>query len=240
MQTNFLKNAFILMFFCSVINLASAQNLTSTVAETETQKQYTQKYIVAVVAIFENPNDRATKVGNYNNGDKIKVYRQNGNWARVETVDGVSGWVKAEHIADKQVRNSDWSAAVREVKYFRKEFANKNKFIAELEKEAEKNKVLQRKNLDLDKANLVLKNQINEIQTKYEFSLKIEDQNNQLLEANAELNSKLNIAENKVRELQAGNITTYYFHGALIMLMGVILAWIAPRMMLKRRNDNWL
>ena len=235
MKMRFIQHLIVFSSIC-LFSLVRAQSDTASAevanVSTPTAPTTTSAYVVGRVSVKAIPNTNAAEIANYLNGDKINIFEYYAGWARVQTINGDFGWVQTLNTSASAMKNKQWKSLELEVRFMRKEFYKMKKDIQKIDP-------LQQRNNALKQTNKNLQSQIDEIKKQYEFSLRVEGQNNKLQKNNEQLNTQLNILENKMLELRAGNKTTYYFHGALIMLMGMILAWIAPRLAPKRRRGSW-
>ena len=84
-----------------VADAAGPDSSSAAEAKDEVAKEYSHKIIAANVNLRSDANTSSEVVTKLNANDRIILVSRSGDWDRVETDKGVSGWVKNEFVADK-------------------------------------------------------------------------------------------------------------------------------------------
>ncbi len=87
-----------------VADAAGPDSSSAAEAKDEVAKEYSHKIIAANVNLRSDANTSSEVVTKLNANDRIILVSRSGDWDRVETDKGVSGWVKNEFVADKDAK----------------------------------------------------------------------------------------------------------------------------------------
>ncbi|MEM9256082.1 MAG: TIGR04211 family SH3 domain-containing protein [Pseudomonadota bacterium] len=172
-------------------------------------------------------------------GTRLTVDRtsQDGVWSEITTDRGTSGWIRTQYLmqtvpAALQLQSAQAMATAAEE---RSATLEQELGALKLERSELQNQVTSSSS-DLDTVSAEL-NQLKQISGK---SVQLDTDNRRLIEQTETLRSEVEMLEAENQRLQDKLRSEDFINGALAVLMGVVIALVAPRLMPKRRkNSSW-
>ena len=172
-------------------------------------------------------------------GTRLTVVQasDNGEWSEITTEDGTSGWVLTQHLmAELPARTQVEAAIARAAQLFA---AN-----AELAEELTALKAVRvQLEGDVDNAGTSLQTLAEELAQLKKISgrsLQLDADNRRLVEEAENLRVQADMLGAENQRLQENLRSSAFLDGALAVLLGVVIALVAPRLWPKRRrNDGW-
>lgn len=172
-------------------------------------------------------------------GTRLTVSRvsEDGEWSEITTGNGTSGWVRSQHLmAELPARNLVDQAVARAEKLaaekaeLARELAALRAVRADLEE-------------DVDSADSTLQEVTEELAQLKQISgrsLQLDADNRRLVEEAENLRAQADMLGAENQRLQENLRSSAFLDGALAVLLGVVIALVAPRLWPKRRrNDGW-
>lgn len=172
-------------------------------------------------------------------GTKLTVGRssQDGIWSEITTERGTSGWIRTQYLMKEKPAKLKLDAAIEQAA----RAMEKSKSLAEELQvvKAERAQLQQQINAtggELDSVSTEL-SQLKQISGK---AVQLDIDNRRLVEETENLRSQSEMLEAENRRLQDKLRSEDFLNGALAVLLGVIIALVAPRLVPKRRkNTGW-
>jgi SH3 domain protein len=162
---------------------------------------------------------------------------EDGEWSEVTTDNGTSGWVRTQHLmAEAPARNQLADAAARA-----EQLTAENTELAQ-ELAALKSVRIQLEG-EVDNADSTLQTLAEELAQLRQISgrsLQLDEENRRLVEEAENLRAQADMLGAENLRLQENLRSSAFLDGALAVLLGVVIALVAPRLWPKRRrNDGW-
>lgn len=172
-------------------------------------------------------------------GTRLTVSRASadGEWSEVTTDNGTSGWVRTQHLmAEAPARNQLADAAARA-----EQLTAENTELAQ-ELAALKSVRVQLEG-EVDNADSTLQTLAEELAQLRQISgrsLQLDEENRRLVEEAENLRAQADMLGAENLRLQENLRSSAFLDGALAVLLGVVIALVAPRLWpRRRRNDGW-
>lgn len=170
-------------------------------------------------------------------GTRMKIARtsSDGVWAEITTDRGTTGWIRTQYLMKEAPAQNKLDAAIERAE---QATAASTALATEVEAlETERVDLLnQITNDDSTLENLTQElNQLKQISGK---SVQLDVDNRRLVEEAENLRSKVDMLEAENLRLQDKLKSEDFLDGALAVLLGVIIALVAPRLMPKRRKSS--
>jgi len=156
-------------------------------------------------------------------------------YSRVRTPDGVEGWVLSRYLSEEPIARDQLEKARKQLERYRTSNGKLRQQLAELRKkagelEAERNR-LQRENEKLAAELTHLK----QVAAK---PILLEQQNQELKQQNVSLEKELQLLQQENQVLQNSSQRDWFIAGAGVLLGGMLLGLILPRLRW-RRKSTW-
>ena len=168
-------------------------------------------------------------------GSSLEVLEQDkdSGYSKVQTIGGIEGWVltrylmrepaaraQLENLVKQVTGNAPQNSSIRsQMGLIKTEYDNANSRINDLEQEKEQ-----------------LEKQLNEIKSAAANVLAIDAENQQLHQKFAEAKSQLNALQEQYSRLSDSHEKDWFITGALVLLGGLLLGLIIPKISWQRRS----
>lgn len=160
-----------------------------------------------------------------------------GVWAEITTERGTSGWIRAQYLMTEVPAQRQLDAAIRKAQSASEKSAA---LAAELQAlQAERNDLQSKITEDSSQLDSVSQElaQLKQISSK---SVQLDIDNRRLVETTENLRSEVEMLKSENERLQDKLKSEDFLNGAMAVLLGVIIALVAPRLVPKRRkNSGW-
>ncbi|MDO8862244.1 TIGR04211 family SH3 domain-containing protein [Haliea sp. E1-2-M8] len=160
-----------------------------------------------------------------------------GEWSEVTTENGTSGWVRTQHLmAELPARNQVAAAAAR-AEQLAAENAELSRELAALKAERAE---LEGDVNTADSSLQALTEELTQLKQISGRSLQLDADNRRLVVEAETLRAEADMLGAENQRLQDNLRSSAFLDGALAVLLGVVIALVAPRLWPKRRrNDGW-
>jgi len=152
-------------------------------------------------------------------------------WAQIQFDDTI-GWIKTFYLSSNP-------SAREELKKLTREYNSNTLLISKLsdEKEELEKKLLSLKNDNTDLIVQSSKSQAEKehIEQIYQDALKIEHENEKLIQNNLQLKAELQLAENNTQIQKDTSSRNWFIVGAIVLFLGMIIGLIVPNLLKRRR-----
>ena len=152
-------------------------------------------------------------------------------WAQIQFDDTI-GWIKTFYLSSNP-------SAREELKKLTREYNSNTLLISKLsdEKEELEKKLLSIKN---DNKNLIVQSSKSQaekehIEQIYQDALKLEHENEKLIQNNLQLKTELQLAENNTQIQKDTSSRNWFIVGAIVLFFGMIIGLITPNLLKRRR-----
>ena len=171
-------------------------------------------------------------------GDGVTVLKEDkdSGYSKVRTKTGTVGWVLSRQLSDNPSAKNQLSAAQRTVAMLEQQ----NQSIAgQLQELREVHDETTRERQALLVENQRLSSELASIQQTASRSLQIVDQNEELKAGVQGLELDLQALRKERDELKDGSARDWFLVGAGVILLGIIVGLILPRLHFRRRTSSW-
>jgi len=152
-------------------------------------------------------------------------------WAQIQFDDTI-GWIKTFYLSSNP-------SAREELKKLTREYNSNTLLISKLsdEKEELEKKLLSLKNDNTDLIVQSSKSQAEKehIEQIYQDALKLEHENEKLIQNNLQLKTELQLAENNTQIQKDTSSRNWFIVGAIVLFLGMIIGLIVPNLLKRRR-----
>ena len=152
-------------------------------------------------------------------------------WAQIQFDDTI-GWIKTFYLSSSP-------SAREELKKLTREYNSNTLLISKLsdEKEELEKKLITLKNDNTDLIIQSSKSQAEKehIEQIYQDALKIEHENEKLIQSNLQLKAELQLAENNTQIQKDTSSRNWFIVGAIVLFLGMIIGLIVPNLLKRRR-----
>ena len=152
-------------------------------------------------------------------------------WAQIQ-FDDTTGWIKTFYLSSNP-------SAREELKKLTREYNSNTLLISKLsdEKEELEKKLLSIKN---DNKNLMVQSSKSQaekehIEQIYQDALKLEHENDKLVQENLQLKTEIQLAENNTQIQNDTSSRNWFIVGAIVLFLGMIIGLIVPNLLKRRR-----
>lgn len=170
-------------------------------------------------------------------GTKLVVANtsSDGTWSQVTTERGQAGWIRTQYLMTETPASKQLDSVKRQLEQFGDKSANMIAQMQALETEREDlNVMLTASNAELHKVKLEL-HQLKQVSGK---AVQLDSANRQLVEETENLHSEVEMLKAENQRLTDKLGSENFMNGALAVLLGVIIALVAPRLVPKRRKTS--
>ena len=160
-----------------------------------------------------------------------------GEWSQITTAKGTRGWIRSQYLMSDMPAALKVEAATRKADAATAKSAKLQEELKQLKAERNSlNKEVSSKSSDFDKVSKELA-ELKKISGK---AVQLDSENRRLVEDTENLRSEAEMLQAENQRLQDKLSSEDFLNGALAVLLGVIIALVAPRLMpKKRRNSSW-
>ena len=152
-------------------------------------------------------------------------------WAQIQFDDTI-GWIKTFYLSSNP-------SAREELKKLTREYNSNTLLISKLsdEKEELEKKLITLKNDNTDLIVQSSKSQAEKehIEQIYQDALKLEHENEKLIQENLQLKTELQLAENITQIQQDTSSRNWFIVGAIVLFFGMVIGLIVPNLLKRRR-----
>ena len=155
-------------------------------------------------------------------------------YAKVRTQSGTEGWLPAHYLVSTPVARSQLKET--EAQLAKLSEANKSlrdKLNSSTQSSEKSSAIIQQ----LEEENAELAKELEEVKRVSANAINLDSDNRRLLESNQMLSSEVDVLKTDNARLRENKENEFFLNGAFAVLIGVMIALIAPRLMPKRRSE---
>ena len=170
-------------------------------------------------------------------GTRLVVTRtsSDGQWSEVTTDTGLTGWIATQYLMSEVPARQQLAAAKRQTEQSGAESADLVSRLQELETEREEQlAIITASESELEQ----VKQELHQLQQLSGNAVQLDEANHQLVEEAEHLHSEVEMLQAENQRLRDKLQSEDFMNGALAVLLGVVIALVAPRLMPKRRKTS--
>ena len=216
--------------FISVYFITALSFFTAFSAQAKTQ--YVSDHLVITVRNGQGAQYKIIKT--LESGEHVKVLETTETgYTRVETSDGIEGWVRTQYLAEEPVASEKLTRAEAQLLKIRTSYKNLKEKYSQLSQE-HKTLSLNQTTLSTDKKQLDTElARLNEVAKK---PILLDKQNRELQQKNVTLEKDLQRLNQENYSLKDRSQREWFIAGALVLFGGIILGLIIPKLRGRKRS----
>ncbi len=157
-------------------------------------------------------------------------------WAQVRTPGGEEGWVRRQYLESEPVAKLKLEKAEERLRHIESLQGNLGGEVRRLEEEnGQLSTALKTEQARAEQ----LSKELKELKSLSADAVALNQRHQKLLNQHELLKQKQSMNEAEIQRLSSSDTQKWYMYGALSVLMGAILAMIAPHFRPRKRNSEW-
>ena len=171
-------------------------------------------------------------------GTKLEIlsYNDDEEWAFVRTSSGVEGWVPDRYLRATPIAEDQLAAVQKELDTLKEKLASTSSSLENVQSSSNEAETQLSK---LTKEKTALETELEHIKNTAANAINLEKRNNELLVENERLKNEVEGAQLQVQSLSSTRESRNWIIGGTIMLVGIVLGLILPRLNSGGRKDGW-
>jgi len=158
-----------------------------------------------------------------------------GEWSEVTTDTGVSGWIRSQYLTSDVPARQQLAAAKRQIEQSGDENADQLTKLRSLETERDELlAIVSASDTELGQ----VKQELHQLKQVSGKAVQLDETNRQLVEETENLHLEVETLQAENQRLTGKLQSEDFMNGALAVLLGVIIALVAPRLVPKRRKTS--
>ncbi|WP_299584456.1 TIGR04211 family SH3 domain-containing protein [uncultured Microbulbifer sp.] len=157
-------------------------------------------------------------------------------WTRVRTTNGTEGWIRRQYLVSEPVAKLKLEEATANLARFEKMEGNLGGEVRRLEEE---NGKLSSSLDSIQQQNQTLAAELKTLKALSADALALNERHQKLLHQHELLKQEKTMAEAEIQRLSGSESHKWYMYGALSVLLGALLAMIAPHLRPRKRHSEW-
>ena len=158
-----------------------------------------------------------------------------GQWAEVTTDTGLTGWIGTQYLMSEVPARQQLAAAKRQTEQSGVESADLVSRLQALETERDElHAIITARESELGE----VKQELHQLQQLSGKAVQLDETNHQLVEETEHLHSEVEMLQAENQRLRDKLQSEDFMNGALAVLLGVVIALVAPRLVPKRRKTS--
>lgn len=202
-----------------------AQADTTNKAQNNKEIQYVDDNLVIVMRAGNGKQYKIIR--NLTSGTPLQVLQSSGDYSQVRTDNGTEGWVRTQYLSKTPIARDKLKQANQQLA---KLSAQNNELKKELNTAAQEN-------TNLSKENNELKTQLENFRTVAAKPMQIQEENQSLAKAKVSLENDRQMLQQEVQMLRDQSDKRWFLAGAGVLLCGMFLGLIIPKMRRRRKSD---
>ena len=188
-----------------------------------------------VISVRNAPGSDAKVVRTISSGTGMKVLERssNGAYAMVKLDNGVEGWVATRYLVDKPIAAMRLAKMETEWKRFKEENAELKKELEELQALSGDLEAVRR----LRAENVRLTAEVARFKEINTEPLALADENEQLRNRNLAIDKELQMVRQELQVAKDSSGRDWFLLGAGVLIAGILVGTILPRLRLRKRNS---
>jgi len=169
-------------------------------------------------------------------GTEFTVLGRQGEWSLVTTQSGYEGWIRSQHISDRQIARVSLKQREAEIAQLQQQNQQLQKDIQRL---LTADKDLRESVATMRAQRTAMSKELANIKAISAKELSLHDQNQVLVKQNHLLQEERDVLRVNVDDLRDNQRNESFMYGGLAVFLGAVLAAIIPRIRGRRRLSEW-
>ncbi|MCZ6760795.1 MAG: TIGR04211 family SH3 domain-containing protein [Gemmatimonadetes bacterium] len=190
-----------------------------------------------VITVRTGSSTENTILANLVSGDAVQVLQADGEsgYTRIRTESGTEGWVLSRYLVERPISQDRLVIAERGLAEAQVRIATLERSVAT---STEALKDTSRRLEEAETANAALTTDLADLRDASANVLNIVDQNDSVRRRLNESNEEVDLLRIENDQLRSGSTRDWFFAGAGVLLVGILVGLIAPRLR-RRRRSSW-
>lgn len=189
------------------------------------------------VNVRTGPSTDARGIKLINSGTRMEVLEKpdGSSFWRVRTEGGLEGWVPTRYVTDQptgDLQVANLTAENEQLKLRLSDIEEKYSTLLDAEADIEEFQVLREQNIQLTE-------ELESVKTISENALNLDNDYQALAERSAALQNELDVLSAENRSLKEHNNNQRMYIGGGLVVLGIILGTVLPKLGNRRRKDSW-
>lgn len=169
-------------------------------------------------------------------GTEFTILGRQGEWSLVTTQSGYEGWIRSQHISERQIARVSLQQKQAEIAQLQQQNQQLQKDIQRLLKA---DKDLRESVATMRAQRTAMSKELANIKAISAKELSLHDQNQVLVKQNHLLQEERDVLRTNVDDLRDNQRNESFMYGGLAVFLGAVLAAIIPRIRGRRRLSEW-
>lgn len=166
-------------------------------------------------------------------GSEVSVQREEEGYSLVRAEDGAEGWILTRYLADTPIPRERLARAEAALENFENENRQLKEQLGTLQSSAQE---MQTANTELETTNQQLSQELAEIRRTAANEIAIGRRNRELEQQMVDMERELRLVQQENQSLADDSLKEWFLLGAGVLLFGILLGWIGPRLRGQRRT----
>lgn len=162
---------------------------------------------------------------------------EDGDWIQVTTPSGIEGWIQKQYISRSPTAAIVLEQTKNELVALKKRFSQTE---SALQEETNLRKKTQNTLAELEKSKQQTSMELHRIRSISSGAIELDQKYQRLLEERELLQTENDTLNAENSSLKDDRRFSYMFYGAALVVLGMFLAIIIPRLQFKKRNSEWV
>lgn len=169
-------------------------------------------------------------------GTEFTILGRQGEWSLVTTQSGYEGWIRSQHISERQIARVSLQQKQAEIAQLQQQNQQLQKDIQRL---LTADKDLRESVATMRAQRTAMSKELANIKAISAKELSLHDQNQVLVKQNHLLQEERDVLRTNVDDLRDNQRNESFMYGGLAVFLGAVLAAIIPRIRGRRRLSEW-
>ena len=161
---------------------------------------------------------------------------ENGLYSRVATEKGTEGWLQSQYLSTEPAGRDLYQRSRVTVEKLTSANDSLRKRLQQLTEQFD---VAESQLSTLNSQNSGLSSELQEVKDISANAIRLNSDNHQLLEDNQQLKTDLDVLATNNKRLRDNDSNDAFLNGAFVLLMGVIITLLIPRLSPSRKSSEW-
>ena len=188
------------------------------------------------VTMRTGPSTRNAIVRILKSGTRLQVLEEDteAGYSKVETAGGTEGWVLTRFLINQPVARDRLATAERQVQELRQQLSARSEELSGVRNELQETE----RNLeDSESANTNMAAELTDIRSASANAISLRDQNKSLRQRTIDVERQMEELLTTNRELRSRSNREWFVIGAAVLVVGIVLGLLLPRLKIKRRSS---
>ena len=162
---------------------------------------------------------------------------EDGEWIQIRTPSGIEGWAQSQYISRTPTAAILLTKTEAELKEIKQKF---NETKSSLDNELSLRKKTQNALSEMEKSKQQTSMELHRIRSISSGAIELDQKYQRLLEEHELLQTENDTLNAENTSLKDDRRFSFMFYGAALVVLGMLLSVIIPRLQIKKRNSEWI